>query len=291
MKLPRPTLHVGPAPAPERIRIDLVRALAAAHQRATQGELRTPVLAVLDRLLPGGPLPDVEAEITPTAWVTLDGGGAMARGTLVCGSYEHRECEVLADALRPGSACFDVGANVGWFTLMLAAHRRASRVHAVEPMPATADLLQAAVDRSGLGNVSVHRVALGERAGTVPLVSTSDNAFAHAVGAEIGSGGGRIDGWRAPAGTVEVPVSTLDQLWQQVGRPRVDAVKVDVEGGEPAVLAGGNELLAHCRPVLVVETQTEERRALALDVLAPLGYAVRPVPGVLPYNTVFAVAS
>ena len=287
MNLPRPVLHVGPAPGPERARIALVRALAAAHYRVTGGDLRTPVLAVLDRLLPGGPLPDVEAELAPTARVTLDGRGAMARGALLCGGHEHRECELLAGALRPGGAFVDVGANVGWFSLMLAAHRPAVRVHAVEPVPATADLLRTAVDRSGLGNVTVHRLALGERAGTVPLVSTSDNAFAHAVDAGVG-GGGRVAGWSAPTGTVDCPVSTLDELWRRVGRPRVDAVKVDVEGTEPAVLAGGTELLARCRPLLVVETQTDGGRARVRDVLAPLGYAPRAEPGVLPYNTVFA---
>ena len=290
MRLPAPALRIGPASPAARARIAVVQAVAAAHRVVTGGDLRTPVLAGLDRLLPRGPLPDVEAAITPTARLTLAGHGAMARGALLCGSYEHRECEVLAGALRPGGAVFDVGANVGWFTLMLAAHRPAAHVHAVEPLPATADLLQATVDRARLDNVTVHRVALGDRVGTMPLVSTSDNAYAHAAGtADAGVGGPRIAGWRAATAMVECPAATLDWLWHRTGRPRVDAVKVDVEGGEPAVLAGAEDLLAQCRPLLVVETQSDERRALVQDVLGPLGYAPRSVPGVLSYNTVFTV--
>jgi FkbM family methyltransferase len=284
--LPRPALRVGPASPLAAARIGLVRALAAGHARATGGTLRLPVLAALDRLLPAGALPDVEATVAPGVRVELDGRGALARGALLAAGYEHREGEVLASVLAPGGAFLDVGANVGWFSLLLAAHRPAATVHAVEPIPDTADRLQAAVDGAGLTNVVVHRVALGDRIGTVPLVSTSDSAYAHAAALDPGPVDARSAGWRAAAGTVEAPATTVDRLWDELGRPRVDAMKVDVEGGEPAVLAGANELLARCRPLLVVEAQTDERRAAVAHVLEPLGYRFEHVPGVLPYNSV-----
>ncbi len=54
--------------------------------------------------------------------------------------------------------------------------------------------------------------------------------------------------------------------------------------------AGANELLARCRPLLVVETRTPAALAAVRAVLDPLGYRPVPVPGVLPYNTVLGVA-
>jgi hypothetical protein len=101
----------------------------------------------------------------------------------------------------------------------------------------------------------------------------------------------RSAGWRAAAGTVEAPATTVDRLWDELGRPRVDAMKVDVEGGEPAVLVGANEMLARCRPLLVVETQTPRHLDAVLAVVSPLQYRPVTVPGVLPYNSVLRSAS
>ncbi len=55
------------------------------------------------------------------------------------------------------------------------------------------------------------------------------------------------------------------------------------------MLTGAAEVLARCRPLLVVETQTDRSLAAVLAVVAPLGYALAPVPGVLPYNSVLTV--
>jgi hypothetical protein len=81
-------------------------------------------------------------------------------------------------------------------------------------------------------------------------------------------------------------MSTLDRLWSAAGRPRVDAVKVDVEGAEPDVLAGAAVLLRSCRPVLVVEAETDAQLAAVEEVTGPLGYRVAACPGVLAYNFV-----
>lgn len=244
--------------------------IAALHAGITGGALRMPVLAALDRVLPRGPLPTVRAELAPGVCLELDGAGAIARAALIAGGYEQREVEALAGALRPGGVFIDVGANIGWFTVLVALHRPSAAVWAIEPIAATADLLAGHVARAEGVNVRVIRAAATARDGHVRLRATTDNAFAHQ--AEDGDN------------LVRCAAVTLDTLWHTAGRPRVDAVKIDVEGGELGVLAGARTLLGEHRPLLVVETPTAAAVAAVVDELLPYGYRRRRDRGLLPYN-------
>ncbi|OLR92108.1 FkbM family methyltransferase [Actinokineospora bangkokensis] len=278
--LPRPALRpTGPVPARARV----VAALARGHAWATRGAQAMPVLAALDRLLPPG-LPPVAATFAPGIGLRVD--GALARGAVLAAGYEHREAELLAGALRPGGVFLDVGANVGWFSLLVAAHRRDAAVWAVEAVPATADLLAQNVAASGLTGVEVVRVAAGRVRGTAVFTLHEDSAYAHRDGL--------AEDVRVPqrsTGEVECPVVPLDEVWRERGAPRVDAVKVDVEGAELDALAGMGELLRAHRPVLVVEAPTEDSRRAVADAVRPLGYRPRECPGVLPYNAVFCASA
>ncbi|MFD5826113.1 FkbM family methyltransferase [Lentzea sp. NPDC060358] len=280
--LPRPRLHLGDgAPAP-RWRSRATLALASLHVSVTRGNLRMPVLKALDVLLPARSLPAVTAELAPGVAIELDPGGAMARASLIAAGYEHREVEVLARATGPGGVFLDVGANIGWFTLMLAVHRPRAQVWAFEPLPGTADRLADNVRRARCANVRVIRAAAGRATGSARFVLTGDDAFAHRLhGPESAPG-------RAPVHTCEV--TTVDEQWHRAGAPRVDAMKVDVEGAETDVLAGAEEVLRRDRPLLMVETPTAESAAAVREAVAPHGYRGLAVPGVLPYNTFFAAA-
>ncbi|MEA5362327.1 FkbM family methyltransferase [Amycolatopsis sp., V23-08] len=274
MTVPRPRLEVGPGAGSLRTRAAL--GLASCHARLTGGRVRVPVLKALDRLLPAGPLPRVRAHLAPGVDVELDPAGALARASVIAAGYEHGEVEAVADAVRPGGLFLDVGANIGWFTLMVATHRPAGEVWAFEPLPATADRLAANVRRAGRGNVRVVRAAAGHVGGEASFTSTMDDAFAHRA-----SGDGP---------SVVCAVTTVDAEWDRAGQPRVDAVKVDVEGAEPDVLRGAEHVLHRDHPVLLVETPDAAAVAAVEAVLTPQGYRRRERAGLLPYNSLFRFA-
>jgi FkbM family methyltransferase len=70
----------------------------------------------------------------------------------------------------------------------------------------------------------------------------------------MGAFDGMQDTLRAgPMRTVDVPASTLDDLWKERGMPRVSAIKIDIEGAETLALRGGEELIAAQRPFLILE--------------------------------------
>jgi FkbM family methyltransferase len=217
---------------------------------------------------------------------SLPGGGVVelryreriGLSTLVYGSFEAAEIDLLRNWARPGSTVVDAGANVGLFTIPLAlAVGERGRVLACEPAESNVSRLSANLHRNELANVDVVPAALGSARGTATLVLDADAAY-HSV-----SAGDAVAGTR-------VPVERLDDLWARAGRPTVSVLKVDVEGTELDVLEGGVELLRACRPAVLVEAAETQRAHDVTQLMAALGYRLQPEDGVQPWNLFFVPA-
>jgi FkbM family methyltransferase len=135
----------------------------------------------------------------------------------------------------------DVGANIGALTIPFAA--LAAQVHAVEPQPELADALDENVRRAGHGRVTVYRAACGAAPGTIRLPVVRYDQPGNFGGLSMGGDG------------AEVPVMAIDTL----ALPRVDLMKIDVEGAELSVLAGAAETVDRCRPVCYVEADRKDQ--------------------------------
>lgn len=148
------------------------------------------------------------------------------------GWLEGRERRLIARSVRPGMVAVDVGANIGVHTLALArAVSPGGRVYAIEPEPRNFRALATALELSGLEHVSLSRAAAGERSAPTRLHLSAANRGDHRVAA---AGASRA--------SIEVAGVALDDLLE--GEPRVDFVKIDVQGGEAAVLRGMVRTLA-----------------------------------------------
>ncbi len=157
---------------------------------------------------------------------------------------------------------YDVGANWGYYPLLLAAEPRfAGVLHAFEINPRTAGDLRHAVVRAGLSErVAVHAFGLSDRDGEVRLSREKHSYLARVVG----------EGHRGAAD--RVGVRRLDSL----DLPPPDLIKIDVEGHEAAVLRGAANVLARHRPLVVMENWFDPERTevmlTPLRLLAKLGY-------------------
>lgn len=187
----------------------------------------------LARLLSGQPTSS--SLVVDGAPVPLDLGISVERH-FHAGTYERAEMEVAGRLVGPGATCVDAGANIGIYTALFS--RRVGpdgRVLALEPSPAVLPRLHALAAR--LGNVDVAPVAVGARDTVLPLtVAGSGHAQANLRGEQLDADG-----------TVEVPVRRLDKLAGEYGIDRIDVVKIDVEGFEGEVVAGGGTLFADRR--------------------------------------------
>lgn len=193
-----------------------------------------------------------------------------ATGNLYFGLQEFAEMGFVAHLLRPGDVFADVGANVGSYTV-LAAKVCGAIVHAFEPAAETLPALHENVALNGIGDqVTIHPVALGASEGQVTFTRGSDamNKIADGAGATV-------------------PIRRLDDLLPVAPL----AIKVDVEGGEPAMIAGAARTLAD--PALqAIEIETLDasvRRAIEEAGLSqrwydPLTRALSAAPTALPVH-------
>lgn len=153
--------------------------------------------------------------------------------TVYLGAYERHETRLVSRLLRPGMCFVDVGANVGYFTL-LAARRvgPTGRVVAVEPSRYAADRLTATVSANGIRTVRLAQIGLGREPGTAVLYDPLPDNHSPSMHGSPGAAG------------EAVPVRRLDDCLTDWGVDRVDLLKIDVEGSEPAVLDGASAALA-----------------------------------------------
>jgi FkbM family methyltransferase len=167
---------------------------------------------------------------------------------LYCHAHQSPELAYVARACRPGDTVVDVGANVGAFTMVAArATAPGGEVHALEPVPATLRALERNRELNGFTNVRTAGLALSDGEGTLQL---GVEAAGHGSGGY--TSGGALE-------TVTVRSSTLDAFAQAtLGDSPVRLLKIDVEGHEPEVLAGGGSFLrAPNRPDIVLVEVSE----------------------------------
>jgi FkbM family methyltransferase len=170
--------------------------------------------------------------------------------------YEPEMSAAIRRLLGPGDVFLDVGANIGYFSVLAGTIvGDTGHVAAFEPHPVALATLRSAIAVNGLsGVVHVVEAAVGSAEGTTPLFLSDDPVLS------------TIDPARSPARdhftfdrSIDVRQITLD-AWlgeRQELAPRIRAIKIDVEGAEADVVNGMRRTLAACpRAAILCETET-----------------------------------
>jgi FkbM family methyltransferase len=209
------------------------------------------------------------------------------------------------DLLVPGTVFYDIGSHIGYFAV--AAARRigdSGEAYAFEPDPANVRLIAENAARNSVVVEVIEKAAWkrsGERLRFVRASSASDPSR---MGGRLAPGGpaaavrlsltalsesrraegpvtGRLADGLQPAGklgkeTIEVETVALDEFVRSHRPPTF--IKIDVEGAEVEVLEGARALLERFHPALSIEIHGEAIRGRVAEILAPLGYHMRPMP-------------
>jgi FkbM family methyltransferase len=184
--------------------------------------------------------------------------------------------EAIRDGLTPGAVFVDVGANVGFFSLMAArCVGPTGRVVAFEPIAAHAASIRSNAELNGL-SIDVVEAAVGDRHGGRTRLWVSE----HPGGATIST----TDVPPDVTGHIEVDQVTLDGLLDEGQLPVPSVVKIDVEGAELSVLRGATNLLSwhHPRVVVEVDDPTDAglrwKRDAIVSELEHHGYQIEVLP-------------
>lgn len=163
--------------------------------------------------------------------------------TLNFGRYEPRECALMAEFAGESRVFFDIGANIGWYSLLFSKRFPALETHAFEPLPRTFRYLERHVELNGCRNIRLHNRGLSDKDGELEFFLNPAGS-ANAASAN-----------HTPGQAVEIlkcPVGRLDDFVRESGAVP-DFIKCDVEGAELFVFRGAVETLRRHRPAVFTE--------------------------------------
>jgi FkbM family methyltransferase len=184
---------------------------------------------------------------------------------LVTGVYETYQTQLFKNTVQPGMIVVDVGANIGYYTL-LAARLVGSKgiVYAFEPEPTGYELLCKSIAINGYTNIIATQKALSNVSGKTKLYVDPNHIGVSSLARDSAAVYGGV------VGCLNVETVTLDDFLKAIGNDKVDVLKVDVEGAEELVLSGAQKVLDYNNLTIFLEFIPEKMRALGTEPMALL---------------------
>lgn len=223
--------------------------------------LRSLSNALLKRMIP-------PSLVLPEGTLFLNQADPVVSGALALGAYEPYFTDVLRQTLAPHMTMIDIGANLGYYTIIGSAHARA--VIAFEPEEENARLLSRSCDANHRTNITLITKGLSDKPEQLPLEIHPDNKGKHSLLATN------------EKGTVHTTIElvTLDAMLDELGLHSVDLIKMDIEGWEAKALRGAMKTINQEHPMLMFEFAPARIRAAGddpkamLDSLIACGYTL-----------------
>lgn len=185
------------------------------------------------------------------------------------GDAEYTGQQLLAHRLRPGMVLYDLGANIGLYSLLAARIVGAAGcVYSFEPDAEVAARLRRNIARNGFTNVTVIEAGVWSTSGDFNFVAADSSSPDRGTGTFVPEYG-------ASSGT-KIRCVALDDFIASAPLPHV--IKCDVEHAEVEVLRGARKLIETCRPWILCEMHSEENSHAACEFLSGLGYAFESAP-------------
>ena len=196
--------------------------------------------------------------IYPTPYGILLNSAIQLRAHMI-GTYEYPASKILQKELKDARLFIDVGAHVGYYTLL--ASKIAKEVIALEPDPFNYKILRINLRINGISNAYALNIAASNYTGTGIFASIKNIGKLLAQKSNLDNNINKI----------KIRVVKIDDLLLKIGK-HPDVIKIDVEGSEMQVLEGLQETLRKGVKCLMIEVHSEENKAKAISFIKSLGY-------------------
>ncbi len=172
------------------------------------------------------------------------------------GFYEQEKQKLMARTIKPGTVFYDVGANVGFYTLLGSLLVGEGKVFAFEPVQRNLLYLRKHLALNHIQNAQVLELAVSDSDGTACFEVEQTGYMGHLSG----------------NGTAIVRTATLDSLLQQNGIVPPNYIKMDIEGGELLALRGASQCIQRYRPHIFLATHGHQVHSQCHQLLESWGY-------------------
>ncbi|MBI5648838.1 MAG: FkbM family methyltransferase [Chloroflexi bacterium] len=213
----------------------------------------------LNFLPPHAQVPIMQGKLRGKNWVV----GSSNHGCWL-GSYELDKQLVFERIVLRGSTVFDLGAHVGFYTLLASELvGPLGKVIAFEPVPRNLFYLKMHLRLNHVGNVIVKEAAVLDKSGITSFEEASNSSMGHIT----------------PQGRLQVQTIALDNLVLDGGIPMPEYMKIDIEGAEFLALAGAKSILAKSHPTIFLATHGSTVHQACCEFLQTLGYRLQSIDG------------
>jgi FkbM family methyltransferase len=183
------------------------------------------------------------------------------------GTYEFAKQKYFIAALKPGHVVYDLGANVGFYSLLASVLVGPSgQVFSFEPLPRNIDLLKKHLALNKVRNCTLIEAAVGSSAHSAQF-SAGPNSLQGRLSASLDKN------------AIQVQVVSLDPLVSSGRLPAPNLIKCDIEGAEFDALAGALDVLKKHTPTLLLATHSSEVHGRCCSLLSELKYNLQPIDG------------
>ncbi len=197
------------------------------------------------------------------------------------GTYEPELQTALRELVLPGMVAYDVGANIGYITLMfMRLVGKSGRVFAFEALPENVERLRRNIEINAgehfqgfISEVTIFSGAVLERSGSVRFLLGPSTSMGKVEGSAEwyrADGNLRVEN----AQMIEVVGISLDEFVYRDGNPPPQVVKIDIEGGEVLALPGMQRVLIEVHPLILIELHGSEAARVAWATLQQAGYRI-----------------
>lgn len=218
------------------------------------------------RLIPSGTvIPILLGKAKGNKWIVGSGNHGCWLG-----SYEYRKQIFFAETITPGSVVYDIGAHVGFYTLLAARSvSPGGKVIAFEPVPQNIYYLKEHLRLNRCSNVIVFESAIAERSGFT-FFEEGQSSFTGRISSE---------------GTSKYQTVSIDSIVLDGKAPPPDIMKIDVEGAEMLVFSGAIATIQKYHPIIFLATHGRDVHQKCCELLYSLGYDLMAIDGRSIYET------
>lgn len=221
---------------------------AISHETLVGKALRFPLRMVPRDIM----VPILQGPLRGKRWMF-----GSARHSCWLGTYELEKQLAFAKNVRSGDIVYDLGANVGYYSLLasvLVGER--GHVHSFEPFASNVDVIQKHIKANRIKNCTVHACAVSDLSGFAVF---EVSATSHTMGHLSDTVGERVE------------VVSLDELVGNGLEPPT-VIKCDIEGAEYKMMCGAKNVIATSKPIVFLATHNTTVRRQCNDFLIDLGY-------------------